>query len=72
MRDRKEEPAVVLLSAENEELPPSIGPNEVAYLFNVSVRQVQRLAREGVLPGFRVGKLWRFHTKTILRMLDGR
>jgi len=35
-------------------------PEEVSELFNLNVRQVKELARQGKIPAIKVGKLWRF------------
>jgi|GEM_PF-829527 excisionase family DNA binding protein len=35
-------------------------PKDLAQRYQISERQVTHLARIGLLPGFRIGKLWRF------------
>ena len=49
---------------------PVITPKEIAHLLKVSVRQVQVMAVAGKLPGFRVGKQWRFRTTDIAAWLE--
>ncbi|HPA82411.1 MAG TPA: helix-turn-helix domain-containing protein [Thermoanaerobaculales bacterium] len=34
-------------------------PADAAELLNVSTRELQRLAREGVIPAIKVGRRWR-------------
>ncbi len=40
-------------------------PKELAARFRISERQVTHLARSGILPGIKVGKLWRFRISDI-------
>ena len=42
---------------------------EVAAYLRISVWQVRKLAKTGVLPGIRVGD-WRFHRPTILAIVQ--
>jgi excisionase family DNA binding protein len=42
--------------------------NALADLLGVHVDTVRRLAREGRLPGYKVGKLWRFSSEDVERM----
>ena len=35
-------------------------PKDLAQRYQISERQVTHLARIGYLPGFKIGKLWRF------------
>ena len=43
---------------------------EVAFMLKVSVRQIQILASDRTLPGFRVGKQWRFRTPDVVGWLE--
>ena len=43
---------------------------EVAALLRVSVRQVQCLAKAGEVPGFRVGRQWRFRRSQLDAWLE--
>ena len=38
----------------------TITPNEIAAILRIHPFTVTRLAREGKLPGFKVGGIWRF------------
>ena len=38
----------------------TIKPNEIAKILRIHPFTVTRLAREGKLPGFKVGGIWRF------------
>jgi excisionase family DNA binding protein len=40
-------------------------PKELSQRFKVSERQITHLARIGILPGIKIGKLWRFPVKGI-------
>jgi len=40
-------------------------PKDLAQRYQISERQVTHLARIGYLPGFKVGKLWRFRQDDI-------
>ncbi len=46
-------------------------PEHVAQLFNLKVRQVNELARQGKIPGLKVGRLWRFSEETLQQWVDG-
>jgi excisionase family DNA binding protein len=52
---------------ENPVRPPSrlVGSNVVAHRLGVHVRTVDAWATRGMLPGFKVGKLWRFDSVAI-------
>ena len=49
---------------------PVLNPNQVATLLQCHVKTVLRLAQTGKLPGFRVGKLWRFSRAAILQWIE--
>ena len=40
-------------------------PKDLAQRYQISERQVTHLARIGYLPGFKIGKLWRFRQDDI-------
>jgi excisionase family DNA binding protein len=42
-----------------------VTPEEVADWLRVPVATIYKLAREGVLPGFKVGRHWRFRNEAI-------
>jgi excisionase family DNA binding protein len=45
---------------------------EVADMLRVSVRTIIRLAENGELPGFTVGKQWRFYRSDVQTYIDHR
>ena len=45
-------------------------PSQVAALLKIHVRTVYRLAEEGVIPGNRIGRNWRFSKKNILELVS--
>ena len=47
-----------------------IGADEAAKMLGVSSRTVIKLAERGELPGFRVGKLWKFRPGDIKNYID--
>lgn len=47
-------------------------PEEVAALLHLHVRTVYRLARQGKLPGRKVGSQWRFLRENVLGKLQSR
>lgn len=40
-------------------------PRELAERYQVTDRQITALARSGIIPGLKIGKLWRFHPDRI-------
>lgn len=48
------------LELDKNPLPHLLTPEQVAQLFNLKVRQVKELARQGRIPAVKVGRLWRF------------
>jgi excisionase family DNA binding protein len=49
-----------------------ITPSEVADLLKIHVKTVYRLAEQGVIPGNRVGRSWRFNKKKILDLVTNK
>ncbi|MFQ5852903.1 MAG: helix-turn-helix domain-containing protein [Candidatus Binatia bacterium] len=49
-----------------------ITPSQVASLLQIHVRTVYRLAEEGVIPGNRIGRSWRFSKRDILHLVSGK
>ena len=47
-------------------------PSEVAALLRIHVRTVYKLADEGVIPGNRIGRNWRFDRSAILGLVPGK
>jgi excisionase family DNA binding protein len=48
-----------------------ITPSQVAALLQVHVKTVYRLAEQGVIPGNKIGRRWRFRRKSILDLVAG-
>ena len=46
------------------------GAEEAAKMLGVTPRTVTRLAERGEIPGFRVGKLWRFRSSDIREFIE--
>ncbi len=53
------------------EYPPIMTTEDVSGLLNLSVPEVRRLAREGVLPSRKVGRAYRYFRDEIVLWLDG-
>jgi excisionase family DNA binding protein len=49
-----------------------ITASQVAELLHIHVRTVYRLTEEGVIPGSRIGRSWRFNKKDILDLVSAR
>lgn len=47
-----------------------ITPSQVAAVLQIHVKTVYRLAHEGVIPGNRIGRSWRFKKKDILNLVS--
>ncbi|MCX5905004.1 MAG: helix-turn-helix domain-containing protein [Proteobacteria bacterium] len=52
-------------------MPEILTPKEVANYLKMSVLTVYKHAKEGVIPGFRVGNSWRFDKTKIDELLIG-
>lgn len=52
-------------------MPEILTPKEVANYLKMSVLTVYKHAKEGVIPGFRVGNSWRFDKTKIDALLVG-
>jgi len=50
----------------------TITPNEIAAILRIHPFTVTRLAREGKLPGFKVGGIWRFRKDQFERWIEER
>ena len=49
-----------------------ITASQVADLLHIHVRTVYRLTEDGVIPGSRIGRSWRFNKKDILDLVSTR
>ncbi len=47
-----------------------ITPIEVASLLRIHVKTVYRLAEEGVIPGKKIGRSWRFRRSSVLELIS--
>ncbi len=47
-----------------------VGAEEAAKMLGVTPRTVTRLAERGEIPGFRVGKLWKFRPSDIREYIE--
>ena len=50
----------------------TITPNEIAAILRIHPFTVTRLAREGKLPGFKVGGIWRFRKDQFEQWIEER
>lgn len=46
-----------------------ITPSQAASLLQVHVKTVYRLAEQGVIPGHKIGRRWRFSRRRILELV---
>jgi excisionase family DNA binding protein len=46
-----------------------VTPAEVAALLKMHVKTVYRLAEQGIIPGNKVGRSWRFNKQSILELV---
>jgi len=53
------------LRFKGEAMPEIMTPKEVAQYLKMSVLTVYKHAKQGTIPGFRVGNSWRFDKKKI-------
>lgn len=49
---------------------PLYSVHDVAKLLNIHHKKVQRLARTGILPCFKVGAVYRFHPRVLLAWVN--
>ena len=49
---------------------PILDSEEAATLLKIHPKTLQKLARNGKIPGFRIGKLWGFRASTLNRWLE--
>ena len=53
-----------------EGLEEIITPTEVASLLRIHVKTVYRLAEEGLIPGKKIGRSWRFRRSSVLELIS--
>ena len=46
-------------------LPCYLSPKDLAKRYQVTQQQITKLARNGILPAVKVGKLWRFKSEAV-------
>lgn len=51
---------------------PILDSEEAAGLLHIHPKTLQRLARNGTIPGFRIGKLWGFRASALNEWLESR
>ena len=54
---------------ERQQTPVLLTVNETAALLRCNPWTVYHLARQGELPGRKIGGMWRFHRETLLRLI---
>jgi len=54
----------------NEQRNEILDSEEAAAILKIHPKTLQRMARSGQLPGFQIGKLWRFHRSRLHEWLD--
>ncbi len=47
-----------------------ITPIEVASLLRIHVKTVYRLAEDGLIPGKKIGRSWRFRKSSVLELIS--
>ena len=47
-----------------------ITPTEVAALLRIHVKTVYRLAEDGLIPGKKIGRSWRFRKSSVLELIS--
>lgn len=54
----------------NAEFEPLLDSDEAAALLKIHPKTLQRMARRGQVVGIQIGKLWRFRTSDLNKMLE--
>ena len=57
------------LESSSEGFEPVLNTDEAAALLQIHPKTLQRMARQGVIPAFRIGDLWRFRASALDRWL---
>lgn len=61
----REDGARAQRNAETPAFEPVLTSEEAAALLRIHPKTLQRMAREGRVPGFRIGDLWRFRASEL-------
>jgi excisionase family DNA binding protein len=64
-RNREIPTAEAIGSRQTGDEDPIMTPSEAAAYLRISVATLQRLSRSGEIPGFHVGKLWRYRKSAL-------
>lgn len=54
-----------------EQMPVVLRPDEVAVLLGENVQTIRKFAREGTIPGAKIGKKWYFERDTVKKIIEG-
>jgi excisionase family DNA binding protein len=57
--------AVVESETVDPNFEPVLNTDEAAALLQIHPKTLQRMARQGVIPAFRIGDLWRFRASSL-------
>jgi excisionase family DNA binding protein len=55
--------------SEPESFEPLLDSSEAATLLNIHPKTLQKMARAGTIPAYRIGDLWRFRASTLDKWL---
>jgi excisionase family DNA binding protein len=58
------------VSNSNTDFEPLMDSDEAAALLKIHPKTLQRMARRGQVVGIQIGKLWRFRTSDLNKMLE--
>jgi excisionase family DNA binding protein len=56
----------------NRTFEPVLHSEEAAALLGIHPKTLQKMARKGLIPGFRIGKLWAFRASALNEWLEQR
>lgn len=54
----------------NRTFEPVLHSEEAAALLGIHPKTLQKMARKGLIPGFRIGKLWAFRASALNEWLE--
>jgi len=52
-------------AAASDSFEPLLDSSEAAILLNIHPKTLQKMARAGTIPAYRIGDLWRFRASTL-------